>query len=93
MAGSGYTSQPCPSCGDIVVPPWRDKCLWRLTTTKTAEGLLSEKPSDESTKIMEEFCEPMTKKHAVEYTVNDRDPESENEMKEEAEGKDQRVEK
>ena len=38
---------------------------------------------------MEEFCEPMTKKHAVEYAVNDRDPESENEMKEEAEGKDQ----
>ena len=77
-------SQPCPSCGDTVVPPWRDKSLWRITATKTLE----------STKIMEEFCEPMRTKHAIEYAkvmkeceeVKDRNPESENEMKEEAEG-------
>ena len=47
-------SHPCPS-GEPVVPPWRDKSLWRITTTQTVEGLLSEKPS-ESTKIMEKFC-------------------------------------
>ena len=85
-------SQPCPSCGETVVPPWRDKSLWRVTSTKTVEGLLSEKPFYESTKMMEEFCDPMTNKHAMEYAklmkeyeeVKDRDPESENEMKEEA---------
>ena len=79
-------SQPCASCGDTVVPPWRDKSLWRVT-----------KPSYESTKIMEEFCETMTEKHAMEYTklmkefeeVKDTDPQSENEIEEETEGKDQ----
>ena len=28
-----------------LVPPWRDKSLWRITATQTVEGLLSEQPS------------------------------------------------
>ena len=27
------------------IPPWRDKSLWRITTTKTVEGLMSEQPN------------------------------------------------
>ena len=27
------------------IPPWRDKSLWRIITTKTVEGLMSEEPS------------------------------------------------
>ena len=50
-------SQPCPSCGDTVVPQGRDK---------DSRGTTVRKPSCESTKMMEEFCEPMTKKHAME---------------------------
>ena len=37
--------QPCPNCGDPSLPPWRDKYRWRITTTKTVEGPLSEKRS------------------------------------------------
>ena len=46
-------SQPCPNCGDTTIPPWRDKSLWRITTTKTAEGLLSKNPSYRSKKKVE----------------------------------------
>ena len=33
------------------IPPWRDKSLWRTTTTKTVEGLMSETKSGSQTKI------------------------------------------
>ena len=58
--------QPCPNCGDPSLPPWRDKSLWRITTTKTREGLLSEKQSRGSKKKTDELCE-MMKKHTKEH--------------------------
>ena len=61
------------------------------------EGLLSEKPSCGSKKKMEELCEMMKKKHAMEGAkllkvyedVEERDLESENGTNEEVEEKDQ----
>ena len=96
MQAQAAPSHPCPSCGDPLILPWRDKSLWRITTTKTVKGFLREKPF-ESTKVLEEFSEPMTKKHAMEYAKlmkeyeedKDRDMETENETKKEDEGKDQ----
>ena len=58
-------TQPCPNCGDT---SWRDKYLWRITSTKTAEG--PETPSSGSKKKTEELCEmkkKKKKKHAMEY--------------------------
>ena len=79
---------------------WRDKSLWRITTTKTVGGLLTENPSSGSEKKTEELCEMMKKKkHAMEHAKllqeyeegQQRDPESENEVNEEVEGKDQEL--
>ena len=47
-------------------PPWRDKSLWRITTTKTVEGLMSEEPSRGGKQIFEGLYEALSKKHAVE---------------------------
>ena len=56
--------RPCPNCGDPSLPPWREKSLWRITTTKTT-GQLSEKQFRGSKKKTDELCEMM--KHAKEY--------------------------
>ena len=50
------------------ISPWRDKSLWRITTTKTVEGLMSEQPSRGVTQKFESQYEPLAKKHAMEYS-------------------------
>ena len=99
MTSQAALSQSCVSCGDTMVLPRRHKTLWRITTTKTVEGLLVKEPAYESKKTVEDLCETMTKKHAMESAklmkemeyeeTRDRDLESRNEMKKEAERKDQ----
>ena len=59
-------TQPCPNCGETTIPPWRPKPVWRITSTKTVEGLLTENPSNGSKQKTEELCEMMKKKHAME---------------------------
>ena len=60
-------NQPCLCSGETPILPWRDKSLWRITTTKSIEGLLSEEPSRGAKKRIEEFSDALTKKHAMEY--------------------------
>ena len=45
------------------MPPLRDHTLWRITTTRTVEGL-SEQPR---CGVMQQY-EALLKKHAIEYT-------------------------
>ena len=45
------------------MPPWRDHTLWRITTTRTVEGL-SEQPR---CGVMQQY-EALLNKHAIEYT-------------------------
>ena len=40
---------------------------WKISTTKTIEGILPRKPSTEPKKMMEEFGDPKAKKHAMKY--------------------------
>ena len=61
-------TQPRPNCGDTAIPPWRHTSLWRITTTKTVEGRLSENTSSGSKKKSAELCEIM-KKHAMKYAI------------------------
>ena len=49
------------------IPPWRDKSLWRITTRKTVEGLLSEQPSRGVKQKFVGLYEALSKKHAMEY--------------------------
>ena len=49
------------------IPPWRDKSLWRIITTKTVEGLLSEQPSQGVKEKFEGLYEALSRKHAMEY--------------------------
>ena len=49
------------------IPPWRDKLLWRITTTKTVEGLMSEQPSRGVKQNFEGFYEALSRNHAMEY--------------------------
>ena len=58
--------QPCPNCGDIHRGETNES-LWRITTTKTVDGLLTENQSSGSKKKMEELSEMMKKTHAKEY--------------------------
>ena len=44
------------------IPPWRDQSLWRITTTKTVEGL-SEQPKCG----VKQQCEAPLRKHTIEY--------------------------
>ena len=48
-------------------PPWRDKSLWRNTTTKTVEGLMSEQPSQRVKQKFDGLYEALSRKHAMEY--------------------------
>ena len=48
-------------------PPWRDKSLWRNTTTKTVEGLMSEQPRQRVKQNLEGLYEALSRKHAMEY--------------------------
>ena len=48
------------------IPSWRDKSLWRITTTKTVEGLLSEQPSRGVKQKFESQYQALLKKHAME---------------------------
>ena len=50
------------------VPPSRDKSLWRITTTKTVEALMSEQSSRGVKQNFESQYQAPLKKHAVEYT-------------------------
>ena len=52
----------------LPIPPWRDKSLWRITTTETVEGLMSEQPSRGVTQKFESQYEALAKKHAMEYS-------------------------
>ena len=49
------------------IPPWRDESLWRITTTKTVEGLMSEQPSRGVKQQFEGLFEALSRKHAMEY--------------------------
>ena len=49
------------------IPPWRDKSLWRTTTTKTVERLMSEQPSRGVKQKFEGLYEAFARKHAMEY--------------------------
>ena len=49
------------------IPPWRDKSLWRITTTKTVEGLMSEQPSRGVKQKFEGLYDALSRKHAVEH--------------------------
>ena len=81
------------------IPPWRGKSLWRITTTKAVEGLLTDNQSSGYKKKMEELCEMMKKKHAKEYADllqeceegKQRDQESEKEPNDGVEWKDQEL--
>ena len=42
------------------LPVWRDKSLWRITTTKTVEGVLCEEPSRGVKKKIEGLHEALT---------------------------------
>ena len=48
-------------------PPWRDKSLWRITTKKTVEGLMSEQPSRGVKQKFEGLYEALSRKHAMVY--------------------------
>ena len=50
----------------LPIPPWRDKSLWRITTTKIVEGLMSEQPSRGVKQKFESQYEALSKKHAME---------------------------
>ena len=45
-----------------ILPPWRDQSPWRITTTKTVEGL-----SGQPKYGAKQHCEGLLKKHAHEY--------------------------
>ena len=47
--------------------PWRDKSLWRITTTKTVEGLMSEQPSRGVKQKFEGLNEALSRKHVMVY--------------------------
>ena len=67
---SAHADGPCMSGDESSTtpdPPWRDKSLWRITTTKTMEGLLPEEPNRGVKQKFEGLCEALTKKHAMEY--------------------------
>ena len=49
------------------IPPWRDKSLWRITTTKTVGGLLSDQPNQGVKQKFQGLYEAMSRKHAMEY--------------------------
>ena len=46
-----------------ILPPWRDQSLWRITTTKTVEGLSGQPKCG-----AKQQYEDLLKKHAIEYT-------------------------
>ena len=48
------------------IPPWRDKSLWRITTTWLL-GLMSEQPSRGVEQNFEGIYEALSRKHAMEY--------------------------
>ena len=51
------------------IPTWRDQSLWRITTTKTVEGLMSEQPSrGVKQKFVSQYEALLKKNHAMEYT-------------------------
>ena len=50
------------------IPPWRDKSLSRITTTKT-DGLMSHQPSQGVKQKFEGLFEALSRKHAMEYAV------------------------
>ena len=51
------------------IPPWRDRSLWRITTTNTVEGMMSKMVhhglKTESKRRIEDVYEKLTKKHAM----------------------------
>ena len=50
------------------IPPWRNKSIWRITATKTVEGLMSEQPRSGVTQTLENQHEALLKKHAMEFS-------------------------
>ena len=49
------------------IPPWRDKSLWRITATKTVEGLLSDQSNQGVKHKFQGLYEALSRKHAMEY--------------------------
>ena len=49
------------------IPLWRDKSLWRITTTKTVEGLLSDQFNQGVKQKFQGLYEALSRKHAMEY--------------------------
>ena len=49
------------------IPPWKNKSLWRITTTQTVEGLLSEQPSHGVKQKFQGLYEALSRNHAMEY--------------------------
>ena len=49
------------------IPPWRDKSIWRITTTKTVAGLLSDQPNQGAKHKFQGMYEALSRKHAMEY--------------------------
>ena len=61
-----HADWPCPLGEDpsaSSIPPWRDQSLWRITTTKTVEGL----PVQPRCRIKQQY-EALLRRHAIEYT-------------------------
>ena len=48
-------------------PPWRDKSLWRIITTQTVEGLLSDQPNQGVKQNFQGLYEALSRKHTMGY--------------------------
>ena len=49
------------------IQPWRDKSLWRITSTKTVERLLSDQLNQGVKQKFQGLYEALSRKHAMDY--------------------------